>query len=202
MLLAIAFAMLVAPPNPNPWELAKDSAEIKVWARDVPGSAVREVRAEAVIQSSAARIYEVLCDVEHFVEFMPYLVEAKKLGPAPGGGQYEYERLDPPIVDMRDYTLHITETIDAEHGLYVRSWTSANDKGPAARQDAVRVLINEGSWTVEKVTDASANVTYYLHTDPGGAIPAWLTNRANTKSIPDLFSAVRNRAKDPSWKRD
>jgi hypothetical protein len=196
----LLFALPLAPPNPNSWEQALDSDEIQVWVRDVPGARVREVRAEAVMPSAARRVFDVLEDVEHYLEFMPYMVEAKKIAPA-AGGHYEYQRIDPPVVDMRDYTIHVKLTVDGDNGLYQRAWSLANDKGPPAREDAIRVAVNEGVWTVERVTDSSARLSYYLYTDPGGSIPAWLANRANTESIPDLFAAIRQRAKDPRWKK-
>jgi ribosome-associated toxin RatA of RatAB toxin-antitoxin module len=199
-MLALVTCLLLTPPNPNPWEQVKDSDEIKVWVRDVPGKRVRELRAEAVMPAPAARVFDVLQDVEHYLEFMPYLVEAKKVGPAPGG-HYEYQRLEPPVVDTRDYTVLVRMEADAAAGLYQRSWKIANDKGPPKRDDAVRVEVNEGAWTIERIDEQSTRVSYYLYTDPGGSIPAWLANKANTTSIPDLFAAVRKRAKDPTWKR-
>ena len=43
-------------------------------------------------------------------------------------------------------------------------------------------------------------VEYYVHTDPGGFIPVWLANKANTVTLPDLMKAVRQRSLDPNWK--
>jgi hypothetical protein len=39
----------------------------------------------------------------------------------------------------------------------------------------------------------STQVTYFVHTDPGGALPAWVINIANKESAPSVVKAVRAR---------
>jgi hypothetical protein len=33
--------------------------------------------------------------------------------------------------------------------------------------------------------------TYYVYTDPGGSIPKWIANKANSTAVPDVFKAIR-----------
>ena len=57
------------------------------------------------------------------------------------------------------------------------------------------VGVNEGSWTLEALDGGRrTRATYYLYTDPGGSIPKWIANKANTMALPDLFEAIRKRA--------
>ena len=66
----------------------------------------------------------------------------------------------------------------------------------------MRDTICEGSWTLEKMGPKKTRLRYWVHTHPGGSIPNWIVNKANSVSLPTLFSAIENRANDPSWKRD
>ncbi len=200
--LALSMATVgVGKPNPNPWNLANDEDGIKVWTRDVPGARVREVRAETTVNAPSKRVFDVLGDVQHYVDFMPYVVETRIIGEAKDG-HYEYQRIDPPIVDMRDYCVKVTIEADEASGVYIRSWEPANDKAPPKREGTVRVEVNSGSWTLEPLAGGKTHVSYYLYTDPGGSIPAWIANKANTTSLPDLLNAVKNRSLNPKWKRD
>ncbi len=186
--------------NPNRWEEISSNEGLTIWTRDIPGARVREVRAQSVVAAPPKRVWEVLSDLEHYTEFMPYVEETIKVTSLEGG-HIEYQRIDPPLVDRRDYTLKVSLVVDEAKGTYRREWVEANDKGPPVREGTVRVAINRGAWTVEALPDGKSRLSYYLYTDPGGSLPAWIANKANTKSVPDLMSAVKNRSLDQSWRR-
>lgn len=193
---------MAVPHNPNPWKEVDQIDYIKIWAREVPGSNVREVKAETIMSIPAKRLWQVLNEVEKYVEFMPYLTEGRILGPAGPNSHYEYQLLDPPIVDRRDYTVKVTMEEDPQTGEYRRSWELANSKGPKEKDGVVRVPICEGAWEIKQLGSQSSLVKYFVHTDPGGIVPAWIANKANTVSLPDLMHALKSRAKDPNWMRD
>jgi hypothetical protein len=192
----LVFLSLVAEPA---WEPVKDTDGVRVFSRDVAGAGVREVKAETVVSAPPARVLAVLEDVEHYVDFMPYMMDARVLRRFEGG-HIEYQHIDPPFVDERDYTLDMRITTEPD-GTIRRRWTEANLEAPAPVAGRVRVLVNRGSWTLAPLPGGMTGLTYYVHSDPGGSLPAWLANKANTTSIPDLLTAVRKRAVDPTWKR-
>ncbi len=194
---AVALALAVAVAGEPAWELVKDADGVKVFARDVPGGRVRELKAQTVVGAPPARVLAVIDDLEHYLEFMPYMVEARRLAVF-AGGHYEYQRIDPPLVDMRDYALRVELTTDAR-GVIERRWREANEKAPPPPSGTVRVAVNRGAWTLEPLDGGRTALTYYVYTDPGGAIPAWAVNKANTTSVPDMLAAVRNRAVSPGW---
>jgi ribosome-associated toxin RatA of RatAB toxin-antitoxin module len=203
MIAAItACAALALAAQPQTWEEVDDDNGIRVWARDVAGSNIREVKAESIVNLPAERIWAALDDVRTYPEFMPYVIKGQLIGPAGPNANYEYQLIDPPFVSRRDYPLRVTVREDADKGLYTRSWVPANDKGPPATDGVVRIEVCKGAWTIEKLGSQSTRVEYYLYTDPGGNIPDWIANRANSTSVQDLVDAVRKRARNPTWKKD
>src|SRR5207248_1626668 len=59
----------------------------------------------------------------------------------------------------------------------------------------VRLKVNTGSWTFEPLGSGKRSLAIYqLLTDPGGSIPKFMANRANTTALPELFARVRKRA--------
>jgi ribosome-associated toxin RatA of RatAB toxin-antitoxin module len=198
-LLLVLVTMFAAEATEAPWEQANDKNGIRVWVRDVPGESVREVKGEKTVAASVARIIEVLADVEHYTEFMPYVEEARVLERF-DGGHYEYQVLNPPFVSRRDLVVKLTYTTDAATGIYRRIWVETTTQAPPVRSGIVRLQVNRGGWTLEPLGNGQTRVTYFVHTDPGGSLPTWIANKANTSSIPDLLKAVESRAQNPSWK--
>jgi uncharacterized protein YndB with AHSA1/START domain len=194
-LLALSIVTLAEPA----WEPVKETGTVRVFAREVAGARVREVKAEIVIAAPPPRVLAVLEDVEHYVEFMPYMTEARVLRRFEGG-HIEYQHIDPPFVDERDYAMEMRITTQPD-GTILRRWTEANDEAPPPAAGRVRVPVNRGAWTLAPLAGGRTALTYQVFSDPGGSLPAWLVNKANDTSIPDLLVAVGKRAVDPSWKR-
>ena len=189
-----------AVDSPHPWEQVHEANGVQVFTRQVPGSAVREMRAERIVDAPAARVWAVVNDLAGYTDFMPYVVEARRVGTDPACS-FEYLRLDPPLAQARDYTLCVGQQVDAEAGTFVRHWRTANHAGPPPRRDSVRLDICSGSWTVTELGSRSTHLSYWLHTDPGGALPAWLINQANRRGMPDLMAAVYRRVHNPDFHR-
>ncbi len=178
------------------WELQNESDGIKVFTRVKDGSSVREVKAIGSIDAAPERVFKVIGDYDHYTEFMPYMRESKVVA-REGKTVYVYGYIAPPVVSNRDYTLKMTDETAAD--VYKVSWVPANEKGPAPRSGTVRLAINTGSWTFEPDENGKTTATYYLYTDPAGAIPTWMVNKANRDSLPDVLRAIRKRVKDKRY---
>ena len=182
------------------WEKAAAKDGVMVYNRPVEGSDLREIKAVGLIMHPIDRVWEVIAEMENYVEFMPYM---DRLDILERGESHvvAYHQLDAPLVDPRDYTLKVWWKVDKEKGVYKRYWKVAKGKGPKVNPKFVRVTLADGSWTLQAKGPNKVRATYHLHTDPGGDIPMWLANKANSVSIPDIFKAVRKRSKNPKWRR-
>lgn len=184
------------------WELASETNDgIKVFTRAKSGSAVREVQAMGEIQASPERVYKVIADLENYKDFMPYTKESKVLE-RQGKTTFFYSYITPPIVANRDYTLKLVDRSNPDPAApyYKVEWEPANDKGPAPIDGTVRLEVNKGHWMLEPTEDGKGtSATYYLYTDPAGAIPTWMVNKANKDSVPDIFRAIRKRVPNKKY---
>ncbi len=183
-----------------PWIVASDDGKTRVTYRDLLSKNARQVRAETHLAAAPERVWAVIVDFAHQTEFMPYLKQIRRLGPC-DGGSYFYERISPPIIDQRDYTVCVRLVADPKTEHFSRSWTLANDHGPALKEGVVRVPINEGSYELSPDKKGGTRLVYTVLTNPGGSIPAWIAKRASTSSTTDLLDAIRHRVHDPKWKR-
>jgi hypothetical protein len=200
--VGISLPTSAADADGSEWPLVMKRNGIEVYARDLAGSRAKEVRATIEIAAPADHVFAMLLDSDKFVEFMPYIIEARTVARDSPSVWYLYQRISPPLVSDRDYTLRHESFEDPQHGRYELRWEVANDRGPPAHDGVVRVEICTGSYVVEGLDgDARTRLTYQLHTDPGGSLPDWLANRANVESVPALLKAIAHRAVDRGWHR-
>jgi Polyketide cyclase / dehydrase and lipid transport len=187
------------------WQRLDDKSGVALYSRARLGSAVKEFKGTGIIDAPPATVEKVLADVSSYPSFMPYVTESRAVSQT-GVDVITYQRLNVPFVANRDYTVRV------EHGLikaadggtiYRDEWQTDNEAGPAERRGIVRVKVNEGSWVLEPSGPGgnSTQATYQIYTDSGGALPAFLANRASQMIIPRLFEAIRKQARDGKYGR-
>src|SRR5438128_2378798 len=64
------------PSAEQNWDCAT-RADMQICSRVVPGSAIREVVAKAVIEAPSARVFTIISDYPHYPQFMPYVTESE-----------------------------------------------------------------------------------------------------------------------------
>ena len=199
--LWLALVSTNSPSQVHPWNVISKDGPVTILARDVPNSDIRETKLISTLPVPVTRIWDVLEDIEHYTEFMPYIQEIRRLGERKNDRWLEYQRLDPPIITDRDYILQMQIESDPASGYYYREWTCVTDEGPPPSDEAVRIELCRGSWTLNAKGANKTHVVYHVFTDPGGSLPSWLANRANAQSLRTLIDAISNRSQDPNWKR-
>jgi len=201
LLTALPVMLLLAEPEAAPpWEqVAKDDG-ITVFSRERKESGLREMRATGTFDAPPEDVWKVLRDYESYTRVMPYVQVSKIVGHEDGDKvTYVYSVLALPLIDKRDYTLKLTDDSEWKDGkgFLKSSWTAANDKGPAVTKDIVRLSVNNGYWLLQPVDSGKKTyATYYIYTDPGGAVPKWMVNTANSGAVPDVFKAIRKALKE------
>jgi hypothetical protein len=196
LFLIILLGLALAPASAEEaWVLNSQSDGVTIYTRVRHGSTIKEFKATGAIDAPPAAVLGVLDDVGHYTRFMPYVSECRILK-REGDSLVSYQRISPPFCSERDYTLQVRkETNPTPAGpVYVRRWELANTLGPKEQPDTVRVKIDEGSWTLEPAAKNTTTATYRIYTDSGGALPAFIANKANQVGIGKLFEAIRKQA--------
>jgi len=183
------------------WTLSSESSGIALYSRVRPGSSLKEFKAVGEIDAPAHAVHNVIDDIEAYPSFMPFTAECRLIK-READSMIIYQRLSPKICCARDYTLRIRETSSAGPNgvVYLNRWELANEFGPAEKKGVVRVKVCEGGWLLEPEDATKTRATYTVYTDPGGAIPAFVANRASQIAIGRLFVAVRKQVKDPKYR--
>lgn len=193
-LLLLAFAISSRAAEQD-WTLSSQADNVTIYSRVRPGSSIKEFKATGTIGAPPSTVLGVLDNVAGYTRFMPYVTECRILKREPDS-LVSYQRIAPPFCSQRDYTLQVQRDTKATPAgpVYVRRWELANALGPAEQPGTVRVKVDEGSWTLEPAPKNTTTATYVIYTDSGGALPAFIANKANQVGIGKLFAAIRKQA--------
>lgn len=159
---------------------------VRVYRREKqPGI---ELAADGVIRGAPRRVQEVLIDYPSHRRWQKRLEEQRVL--AKGDGFLDvYERLDLPMLEDRDFVLHVTWGAEGDVA-WVR-FAASSSIGPAPVPGAVRVTAHQGSWRLEPTDGGKATYAVYrVHIDLAGTFPSWLGTGQATNELPDLFDSI------------
>jgi len=182
------------------WKLISHSNDVSIYSRTHSGSAIKEFKAIGNIKAPPRALLAVLDDIDAYTRFMPYITECRVIK-REGDSIISYQRISPPFCTDRDYSIRVRHNTRSSPAgpVYLCRWEVANDLGPAEQKDVLRVKINEGSWLIEPAAGNLARATYFIYTDSGGALPGWLSNKANQIAIGKLFEAIRKQVGEPKY---
>jgi hypothetical protein len=187
----------MAEDNDNTWTMVNKTGDgIEIYSRSIAGTNIREYRASLTVNSTPAAVYQSAVHKETYDNISKYLEINRIIYTENPALWYNYQRINPPIISKRDYTLKYETTADKETGNYIIWWVIANDHGPAAEPSVVRVETCRGKISITPAGNGSSLISYELITDPGGYIPAWAVNIANRTSLPDILRAIRDHIKE------
>lgn len=163
--------------------LVAEDKGVKVYRREK--RAGLEFAAEGTFAASPERVRRVLLDYGNHQRWQKQLRDSRVL--ARGDGFIDvYQRMGLPVIDDRDYTLHVTW---GEEGSVL--WTrfvTANDRGPAPVSGVVRVVNHEGGFRLEPIDGGKATrVVYRFYIDMAGSFPLWAARGQAASDIPAFF---------------
>jgi len=156
------------------WKLVKEEAGIKVYTETESGSDYKAFKAEMQVRCSIENIVKVLKNSESINN---WIVNCKgiKLLKTDNSDQYYYIETSLPFpFKNRDMVYHFQYT-EINSGQVRVNVTGITDYVPTA-EGIVRLAKANGYWLLTSIDTSNTAVTYQMHVEPGGLIPAWLAN--------------------------
>jgi len=147
-------------------------------------SGVREGVGTGVIDFPPERVFRAVSDLEHWDEWVPFLVEAdaRRL---PDGAIESAQRLDAPALG-RPLVFSVRARREVTGAGRGRRWTLTWSYVPGSGN----VAGHRGSWTLVEHAPGRTRATCRLFTDAGGSTPVWAMNRATRKMIGWMFDSL------------
>lgn len=158
------------------WEFRKEKDGIKIYTRDVAGSAMKATRAETVFDAPVGNCIAVLQDVDGFTKLFPSCMYAERISTSGDSVQTQYMRLKAPWpVTNRDYAFkYIFRKGETKNAVKVVTSCVPNAYPPD--RAFIRLDKGDGLWVFTPTQDGRTKLVYEFHGSPGGSVPEWLAN--------------------------
>jgi hypothetical protein len=195
--LVAVLQLLCGQADGEEWKNLGSTKGVTLAERKDARTGFSEYLASGTIDAPVAVVKRILEDIEMAGDYMPYVREVEILKRFKGK-TFFYQRIKPPFVTDRDYTLSLeTTSFSTPSGTgYRLSWKTANEMGPSKIDSVVRVELNTGYWQLIPSEDGSkTQLTYRVLTSIGESIPSFLVERGNRIALPKIIEAVRKQAK-------
>ena len=186
--------------NPEvPWNVSKSGNGVKVFTRPVPGTPIKEIKAELELNASLSSIAACLTDIPQYPQWIYQMTEArvfKTISPT----EFEvYQRIKTPWpLDDRDVCGHYVLKQDPQT-LEVSLITHSVPKTQPLVQNVVRVQKNRTSWLIKPVAKNKNKCEYFLVLDPGGDVPAWIINLFISEGPYSSLVKIKQRVQLPKY---
>jgi hypothetical protein len=186
----IVLLLTISASAQENWKLVKEEAGIKVYTKTESGSKFKAFKAEMQVNCKIEDIVEVLKSTD---KINNWVVNCKgvKLLKTEDNDQYYYIETSLPLpFENRDMVYHF-QYIEI-NSRQVRVIITGIPEYIQPREGIVRMVKTNGYWLLTSIDTNTTDVTYQMHVEPGGLIPAWLANPF-IKNVPfSTFKELRN----------
>ncbi len=179
-------AALIAQTNGSVWQLAKEQQGIKVYTRIIAGSKFKEFKGELALNTSIDSLLSFINNAEYCPQWRYKCIKMILLS---DGYIYKLSNLPWPLNDR--YTVMSSQLlINAEKNTYTLQLRNIKREQlpphiltqlPAAGS-AVQMRSSDGYWQFKLSSPTSIHITYQMHGDPAGILPAALANQGVTNA--------------------
>lgn len=156
------------------WKLAKEEAVIKVYTKAEPGSEYKAFKADMQVSCKIEDIVEVLKNMNSNNTWVVNCKGVKLLETGDNDQYYYIETSLPWPFNNRDMVYHFQYT-EINSG-QVRVTVTGIPGYIQPREGITRMAKTNGHWLLSTIDSGKTAITYQMHVEPGGLIPAWLAN--------------------------
>lgn len=190
LLIIISVQLSFYAAGQENWNTVKDETGIKVFTKTVSGSRYKAFKAEMQLNCKIENIIEVLKNTDSNNGWIVNCKEVKLLK-TDGNDQYFYIETSLPLpFQNRDMVYHFQYVETNKEQVRVNVMGIPDYIRPNA--GIVRMVKADGYWLLISIGKEMTSVTYQMHVEPGGLIPAWLANPF-IKNVPfSTFKELRS----------
>jgi hypothetical protein len=172
------------------WHKMKEEAAIKVYTKTESGSEYKSFKAEMQVNCKIEDIVEVLKNTNTINNWVVNCKEVKLLKTEDSDQYYYIETSLPWPFENRDMVYHFQYIENKSEQVKVIVTGIPGYIQP--KKGIVRLGKANGYWLLTSIDTGKTAVTYQMHVEPGGLIPAWLANPFIVNVPFSTFKELRN----------
>ncbi|WAC12594.1 START domain-containing protein [Dyadobacter pollutisoli] len=197
ILVIIAFFLPIFPATGQPhreqadWKLVERKGDIKVYAKAVADSKIKALKAECILNASAAEVVALLLDVKAAEKWVCHTKSCSLVRKISETEIYYYTEVSLPWpLDNRDFVTHLTVSEDPVTKIVTVNAPAVSGWVPI-KKGIVRVSHSKSSWIIKPMGEGKVTVEYALQVDPGGHIPACVVNTFACQGPVETFTNMK-----------
>jgi len=196
MILFLSLAGTAASAQFN-WQLRKDEDGVKVYTSSTANSNFNSIKVECTVKATQSQLIAFLLDISRQHEWVYNTKSSHLLKTIRPNELIFYSEVSVPWpCTNRDYIAHFTINQVSQQLLTIDS--HAEPGLLPAKPGLVRVQKSVAHWEVT-TTAGGLLIVYTLQFDPGGSVPAWLTNLFVTKGPLQTFRKLKEEVSLPEY---
>jgi hypothetical protein len=173
------------------WELKKNEDGIKVYTKSSDDSRLKSIRVTCDLQGSLSELTALLLDAGAHTSWVYSTKSSHIVKQISPNQQVYYSEINLPWpLTNRDVVVMMTLRQDPETKVLEVSADAVNSDIPP-KKGLVRVSQSSVVWKVAASSPESMRVEYIAHADPGGSVPAWISNMFSTKGPLETFRRLK-----------
>lgn len=192
--------LLLFRPDPGSvpqWDLWKEKEGIRIYTRSFPGTNVKGLKMETMLEGRLDAYVELLRDWDAYEDWIYSSKNARVLETHSPYDMIYYVQSDFPWpLQDRDLIMKNRSWQDSLTHAWHSHSVSIPDHLPE-KKGFVRIRQMEGEWVFTPVAPGKVHLKYWFHSDPGGVLPAWLVNMAldvgPMKTLRQMKAIVKNK---------
>ncbi|GAA4468907.1 START domain-containing protein [Nemorincola caseinilytica] len=175
----------------NEWQLKKSGSGINIYTKSQQASEVKVLKAEFEADGTVKQLANLLADVDKQKNWV-YSTNSTRLIKRLNDNELIYytEKAMPWPLSHRDVVMQMKWMVDTIVGTLTMNAHSIENSIPPPK-GMVRVPVSKVVWKVSTIKPGTIRVEYFAEADPGGVIPAWVTNIFLTKGPYETFLNLR-----------
>lgn len=171
-IIAIISMSLFLQPN---WELKKEKDGIKVYVATSDDSKIKQFKVEAFVKAKPREIADAVIDLENNYKWFLNVEKAVLLKQI-GKDEFIFKQvIQVPFPFQNREVVDYCSVKNLQEGVIRIELKEDNTFVPVS-EDYVRMPISRGYWMLTPSGEGT-DIEYSFLADPGGNIPAWLTNQ-------------------------
>lgn len=191
----------MASAQNNGFEYQGEKQGIKVYFKESTDNPIKELKLTMYFDAKMSTIVAALNDINEIPNWVYKTTESRIVKRISDTEFYYYNLLDFPWpLSDRDMVLHSTFTQDPDTKI-AKSISTGKVGFVNEKEDVVRMTEVAIEWIFYPTVDGRIKLEYYLRSDPGGAIPAWVVNLAVDHGPIKSMTGFRDLLKKEKYRR-